>query len=499
MGESYLASLLLTGGVCLGFAMHALMLARHLRQRAYVCLTLLSLFEAVYCVCAYGFYREIRPAMALRWARAFCVFMPFMTPIFAELVMDLVGRGRVRPRWFRLYQRANLVATSAFSIQVILDGLFDSAVVLGSGLTTDLASRHRHTFPFTTLGHVWLAWVSLNFVVFALVLARASRTRRQLVPIVVGSATYFAVTISDFGVATGLYDSYYLQHLGFSVLVAAFWGVLARRYELSLLELSAVVGTLEKQRRRLAISPQLAHQNRLDGVGLLAAGVAHEINNPVQGIMNYAELLKKQTIDGQALEFANEIVQECRQVAAIVKALLSFSRSDDKQLGSVSAREMIEDVVRLMRSSMTAAGIRVKVDVAVDAPEIQVGAQRLKQVIMNLLTNATDALADRDPGRRGDKLVRIVASREAHRGGTWLVIDAIDNADGIEPAIIERIFDPFFTTKPPGQGTGLGLAISQEIVAACGGQLTCRSSRGEGTTFRVEVPAADASSPSPIA
>jgi signal transduction histidine kinase len=496
MGQTYSASLLVTAGVCLGFAMHALMLARQSRQRIYVWLMLISLLEAGYCVAGYGLRGELQPDVAVRWGRAICIFTPFITYIFAELVMDLVGRGRRRPRWFRVYQRFSLVATCAFSIQVALDGLLGTRIVLTNTISTDLATRALHRLSFAPLGQVWLAWVSINFVVFSVVLFLGYRTRRQLLPIVVGCVAYFAATISDFGVVVGLYDAYYVQHLGFAVLVVGFWSVLAGRYELSLLELSAVVGSLEQQRRRLDISPHLAHQNRLDGIGLLAAGVAHEINNPVQGIMNYAELLKKQTLDPQAFAFAEEISHECTRVAGIVQALLSFSRSDDKQHGNVSVQEMIDDVLRLTRSSMTSAGIRVRVDIAADAPDVHRGAQRLKQVIMNLLTNATDALGERDPKRSGDKVVQIVASKQASSGTTWLVIDTIDNADGIEPALVGRIFDPFFTTKAPGRGTGLGLAISQEIVAAYGGQLTCRSARGEGTSFRVEIPVAEASSPS---
>ena len=81
-----------------------------------------------------------------------------------------------------------------------------------------------------------------------------------------------------------------------------------------------------------------------------------------------------------------------------------------------------------------------------------------------------------------------MARKRENSGGSWLVIEAIDNADGIEPALLERIFDPFFTTKAPGRGTGLGLAISQELVAGYGGQLTCRTARGEGSCFRLEIP-----------
>jgi signal transduction histidine kinase len=147
----------------------------------------------------------------------------------------------------------------------------------------------------------------------------------------------------------------------------------------------------------------------------------------------------------------------------------------------------------LMRSAMAAQGVHLVLEIDDDIPQIHDGAQRLKQVIMNLLTNACDALGMRDPKRAGDKVVRIVAQKEEADGATWLVIEATDNADGIEPALLERIFDPFFTTKPPGRGTGLGLAISQELVAGYGGELTCRTARGEGSSFKLKIPVRDGS------
>ena len=493
LNEWYVATLLLTGGICLGFGMHAVMLARQSRERAYVWLALLSLLEAAYCVVHYGYVREVRPAIALHWAQAFCIFTPFITYVFAELVVDLTGRGARRQRWVRAYQATNLAAASAFSIQVAIDAAAGTTVLMGHSLVTDLGTRHRYRIPFTLLGEAWLAWASITFVVFTVVLVRGYRTRRYLLPIVVGCVAYFAATISDFVVVTGGFDMYYVQHLGFAALVAGFYVVLARRYELSLAELSAAVDGLKEQHRRLRVSPQVAHRQRLDGIGLLAAGVAHEINNPVHGIMNYAELLKRQTTDPQAVAFAVEIAHECARVASIVNALLSFSRSDDKQLGGITAREVVEDVVRLMRNAIATQGVHLELDIEDDIPEIHDGAQRLKQVIMNLLTNACDALHERDPRRTGDKVVRIVARKEEADDATYLVIEAIDNADGIEPALLERIFDPFFTTKPPGRGTGLGLAISQELVAGYGGELTCRTERGEGSSFKLKIPVRDGS------
>jgi signal transduction histidine kinase len=492
VNDAYTASLLLCGGLCVGFAMHALMLARQTRERVYVWLAILSLLEAGYGIASYGM-REARPETAFHWAQAICVFTPYVTIVFAEIVVILTRRETSRPRWAVLYQVANLIATTTFSIQILIDAISGSTVLIGRALVSDPGTRHGYRIPFTGLGTAWLAWVSLNFVLFGALLLREYRTRRYLLPIVVGCVAYFALTIADFAVVSGAFDMYYLQHLGFAALVAGCYAVLARRYEQSLVELSAAVGSLEQQRRWLDVSPQVAHAQRLNGIGLLAAGVAHEINNPVHGIMNYAELLKKQTTDPQAIAFAVEIAHECARVASIVNALLSFSRSDENQLGGVTPREVIEDVVRLMRSAIAEEGVHLHLDIDDALPELHQGAQRLKQVIMNLLTNACDALRERDPERADDKIVRIVAKREELQSGTWLVIEAIDNADGIEPALLDRIFDPFFTTKPPGRGTGLGLAISQELVAGYGGQLTCTTARGEGSAFKLKIPVKDSS------
>ncbi|MGH7269930.1 MAG: sensor histidine kinase, partial [Polyangiaceae bacterium] len=200
------------------------------------------------------------------------------------------------------------------------------------------------------------------------------------------------------------------------------------------------------------------------------------------------ELLKKRVDDEVALEFVREIFVECLKVSGIVRALLSLARKDDKQVGEVSVREVVDDIVRLARHALSVEGIHVEIDLPRDVPELCEGAQQLRQVMMNLVTNACDALRIREATRRDDKRLRIVVTTRSDAGMPWLVVDTIDNADGIEAALVDRIFDPFFTTKPPGRGTGLGLAISQELVSGCGGRLTCQTARGKGSSFRVELP-----------
>jgi signal transduction histidine kinase len=487
----YSATLLLSAGVCLGFALNALMLLWQSRQRRYAYLLVLSLLEAAYCATAYAYFLETQPLRALPFGQSICVFTPFITCVFADLVMDLTGHGDKRPPWFSAYQRVNVAATSAFALLALSDVWLGTHVVTGN-VVTDLASRHRHRLSFTPLGQGWLAWVSVSFIVFAVLLFRGYRVRRHLLPTIIGCGAYFAATISDFGILTDLYDTYFLQHFGFFALVIGCWWVLAERYELSLRELQSVVLTLEEQRRKLLISPPLVHQHKLDGIGALAAGVAHEINNPVHGIMNYAALLKRQVDDPVVGGFAGEILGECVKVTNIVKALLSFSRKDEGQIGGVSVRDIIEDVARLARHALATDGVRLQIEVASDVPEVSEGAQQIRQVLMNLVTNACDALSMREHSRRDEKTVRIVVSVREEGGMLWLIVDTIDNADGIEPVVLDRIFDPFFTTKPPGRGTGLGLAICQELVAVRGGRLTCQTVRGEGSRFQFDLPLGDA-------
>jgi len=487
VAEGYFASLLLTGGVCVGFAVHGLLLTWQSRSRRYACLTLLALLEAAYCVTAYGYFRQLQPALALPWGRTICIFTPFITYVFADLVMDLTGRWQDRPRWFRTYQAANLVFTCAFAVQVVVDGWRGTSIVLTGVVNTDLASHHRHQLQFAPLGQIWLAWVSFSFVLFAVLLIRAYRTRRYLRSMVIGCVAYFVATMSDFGILNGWYDAYFVQHFGFFALAVGCWWVLAGQYELSLHDLESAVARLEEQRRRLLISAPLVHQHKLEGIGALAAGVAHEINNPVQGIMNYAALLNRLP-DPAAREFAAEILSECKRASGIVRALLSFSRADDKQVGSESVRGLIDDVVRLLRSSLSQDGIEVVIEADPDLPELAEGAVRVKQVLMNLLTNARDALGSRSPRRTEPKRIHVAARTQRRDGKPWLIFELADNGDGIDPALLGRIFDPFFTTKPPGKGTGLGLALSQEFATALGGRIECSTRRGEGSVFRVELP-----------
>ena len=245
---------------------------------------------------------------------------------------------------------------------------------------------------------------------------------------------------------------------------------------------------------------QLAVSSRLASLGTLVAGVAHEVNNPLAGVMasvTYAiedqqglaaRIRGDEPLDRDALALAADAVVEvlldaktgCGRIAQIVSDLSLFGRPNPLRtrvrLGDVATASM-----RWLPSSVgRAATIRVD---DLGAPDVHASAGQLEQVVVNLVTNAAFAIP---PGRRGEISIRIFTAASGRA-----VLEVEDNGTGVDPVTIERIFDPFFTTREVGQGTGLGLPICHAIVSAHGGALTAESVVGEGSTFRVELPPAD--------
>jgi signal transduction histidine kinase len=487
--DQYNVSFLVVGGVCVGFAMHALSLATQTRRIRYLYLALLALLEAAYCFVAWRYFSLTDGHLALPWGQAFCVFSPYITCVFGELTMDLSER---RPRWLHVLQRINLVLTTAFAAGVLADMLLGTSLTMRPEITTDLASLHRHRFVFTAIGMAYLSWVSIAFVCFAVTLVAAHRTRRDLLPMVLGSILYFGATISDFGICVAIFDAPFTQHLGFFALVIGCWRVISNRFEEGLADMRSAVVRLEQQRNRLLLAAPMLHKQKLDSLGTLAAGVAHEINNPIQGIMNYALLIKREAAPETTVgQFADEIACESKRVADIVQSLLRFARADELTDGpvavAVDVSEILEGPLRLIRSSLTQRGITLDVRIEDGLPEVTCRAAQMQQVIMNLITNARDALLSRSSTRSDEKRIGVEASRDRRDGEPWWVVVVSDTGDGFDPGLAERIFDPFFTTKGAA-GTGLGLSVSHGIVQAHGGQITCESEPGRGARFCVTIP-----------
>jgi two-component system NtrC family sensor kinase len=228
---------------------------------------------------------------------------------------------------------------------------------------------------------------------------------------------------------------------------------------------------------------EVIQQEKMAAIGMLAGGVAHEINNPLGGIIAFTQLLKKGTnIAPEILEDLCSIEEAANRCKKIVADLLDFSRiSKDDEKSLVDVNVILEKVFPFVRGEMKSSNVELVFDGAGVLPEVYGIPSRLQQVFLNLITNACHAMPD------GGKLV-IATSTIA--GGSMVEIRVTDSGSGIPKEIRHRIFDPFFTTKDPGRGTGLGLPISYRIVKEHGGTIDFKDASGGGTEFIVCLPVA---------
>ena len=230
---------------------------------------------------------------------------------------------------------------------------------------------------------------------------------------------------------------------------------------------------------------------QMAAIGELAAGVAHEINNPVNGIINYSQVLldaTEESGDSSTRDILGRIIKESERVATIVSNLLAFARQRDEVVEEVQIRTIIIDCVELLLYQFNKDGITVDIDIPEDLPSLQGNPQQLHQVFLNLLTNARYALNQRYHGQDPDKRIAI-CSQLINRGDRPFIRTTVtDWGIGIPQDIIDRIFDTLFTTKPPGEGTGVGLSISKGLVRDHEGHLTLESIPDSRTIATVDLP-----------
>lgn len=230
--------------------------------------------------------------------------------------------------------------------------------------------------------------------------------------------------------------------------------------------------------------------SQLAALGELAAGVAHEINNPINGVINYAQLLINRLSDNQNQDLAQRIVHESNRIASIVGGLLSFARPQQEKRQPIPLEETLHDCLALAGAQLRRDGIAPRLDLPADLPPVSALKYQLQQVFLNLISNARYALNEKYPGTHPDKQLDISATVLPIDGQRCVRLAFRDSGTGIPAEILERARNPFFTTKPPGQGTGLGLSISSGIIENHRGTLSIDSVAGEFTTVIVEIPAA---------
>jgi PAS domain S-box-containing protein len=235
------------------------------------------------------------------------------------------------------------------------------------------------------------------------------------------------------------------------------------------------------------LESQLVRADRLAALGTMAAGVAHEINNPLAYVMLNLEWVERKLPsvqhDASSLRGLLDMLAEAREgadrVATIVRELRSFSRTEGETRRPVELAEVVQSAIRLAGHEIRHRA-RIATSFA-NAGKVRANEARLEQVVLNLLLNASQAMPD-DQAERNE--IALVVRGE----GELAVLEVADNGVGIAADVLPHIFDPFFTTKPVGVGTGLGLSICHGIVTALGGQITVRSQVGEGTRFRIALP-----------
>ena len=242
----------------------------------------------------------------------------------------------------------------------------------------------------------------------------------------------------------------------------------------------AIVVLVQDLSERHRFEQQLVQTGKLAAIGELAAGVAHEINNPLFAILGLVEFLLKDVEAGSKIAARLELIQQTGlEIKEIVRALLDFARERTDELSLVDLNDVASQTVDLVRRATSAKGIEI-VEAYADAPVVvEASATQLKQVILNLLTNAQHAQPD------GGSITIEVA-----RDGGWATARIRDTGPGIPPDALGRIFDPFFTTKRDVGGTGLGLSVSLGIAQMHGGTLEVDSRVGDGATFTLRIPLA---------
>ncbi|MBW2262734.1 MAG: HAMP domain-containing protein [Deltaproteobacteria bacterium] len=247
--------------------------------------------------------------------------------------------------------------------------------------------------------------------------------------------------------------------------------------------LNHMIGEVERRHQVMVQS------HKLRAVGRLTAGVAHELNNPINNIMLTAAALREDYAslsDDERLDMTKDLVEQADRSRKIVRNLLDFAREGEIEMGKLDVREIVEESIALVANQLKLSRVKAKIDLPENLPPVNGDRQYLSQIFVNLALNAVDAMPQ--GGTLG-----VSADLEAEGG--FLATHVSDTGSGIPDHILQSIFDPFFTTRPTGQGTGLGLSVSLGIARRHGGDIRVTSREGEGTTFTVllpilEVPAA---------
>ncbi|MDZ7699296.1 MAG: ATP-binding protein [Deltaproteobacteria bacterium] len=255
-------------------------------------------------------------------------------------------------------------------------------------------------------------------------------------------------------------------------------------------ELKATISSLEAANRKLTeAQDEMIRSEKLASVGRLAAGIAHEIGNPIGIILGYLDLLKGEGIErADQVDFLNRVTSEITRINRILRELLDFARPSVMEHKSIEMHQLIEETLDMLRPQPMMDDLQIDLHLQAEKTLVLGDGDKLKQVLLNIVINAADAMSfPENESVSAEK--RLTVTTESR--GKWFMLTVSDTGTGIRPSDMGAIFDPFFTTKAPGSGTGLGLSVCYTIVEGLGGTIEVASDTGEGTTVRVEFPLSD--------
>lgn len=365
------------------------------------------------------------------------------------------------------------------SFQISADGLYGRcyAPVLEQGKVIGAARLTLSLLPererLKGSRNLFLAYFVLDFLLL-LVLGSYLLSRAVVLPIrrLLGATRRIAA--GDLGGAVHVPDSTEVAELSdaFNAMVVA----LREKRE----EVEEKVASLNRANKALTEARNEAvRSEKMASVGLLAAGMAHEIGTPLAAIMGFSGILAEELCaDPEKSDYLRRITEESYRIDRIVRGLLDYARPRGVHAEEVELRTLLEKVVELLTAQGVLKFIEVSIEVESALPSVYADPFQLEQLLINLIMNARDAM----PG--GGRL-QLKGRSEAGE----VVVEVVDSGQGMPPEHLPLVFDPFFTTKEPGKGTGLGLAIAARIAESCGGRLGVQSELGKGSRFTLTLPA----------
>lgn len=228
-------------------------------------------------------------------------------------------------------------------------------------------------------------------------------------------------------------------------------------------------------------------QQRLQVAGTLASGVAHEINNPLNIIMNYAELILDVAPEGVIRENAQAILEESERISALVRSLQAFSRTGGVGLSMISSDELITDTLLLVGKLLRSAQVTLAQEIPAVLPPVRCRRPQIQQALVNLITNAAEAFEGL-PADARERHIQFEVGEVRDEAGAWLRFTIEDNGPGIEPEDLERVFDPFYTTRTRAEKSGLGLTVVYETMREHEGRVTLESELDQWTRATLDLP-----------